>query len=377
MGFMQWLGFNDRSETPTEPAPSTSTTPAIPTRSSAALTLDRAVTIPAVYRAISVIATSCAQLDLDVYRAGQVISPTPSLARRPDAYKSLGRFIKRTVVGMAGTGNAYWRRILNADGSTINLEVLDPLAIYHTHDDRGRRWWHYYNNRGAIHTLSDAEVVHLRLLEMPGHVLGLGPVQACRQALTGTLDLRAYADGWFNSAGVPTGVLKTDQRLTAADADLYRERWHQTQANRDIAVLGLGLDYAPTLLSPADAQFLESQQFSTTDVARMFGVPAPYLLAAVEGSSMTYANLEQVDAQFARTTLMAYLGEIEDALTDQLPHGQRAKFNLGAWLRPDSGTAATIATSLVTAGIITPAEARPSLGYHGPAPRRALEEVPQ
>lgn len=82
------------------------------------------------------------------------------------------------------------------------------------------------------------------------------------------------------------------------------------------------------------------------------GVPPEYLAAAVDGSAMTYSNLTMIDAQFLRTTLFpVYLRKIENAVTQALPRGQRARFRTDDLLRPDAETRSRIDQAYTTMGV--------------------------
>lgn len=328
------------------------------------VTVDDALTIPTVYRAVTILATAVAQLTVTAVRGGREVTPAPPLVTRPDVHLTPAAFLKRTVIGLAGTGNAYWRHYRNPAGQVVNVEALNPLATTIEYRD-GRKLYHYadpYHYQGRPQTFTADQISHLRLLEVPGHYLGLGPIQAARSSLTGALDLRDYAGNWFADSAIPTGVLSTSSQLTPEQAGQYKDRWKATQATRDVAVLGQGLTYEPIILNPADAQFLESQQFSVTDIARLFGIPAAYLLAEVNGSAMTYQNLEQADTAFLRYTLMTYLGEIEGALSALLPHGQTARFNVDGLLRPDSKARAEVNSIYHGLGVLTTNEIRAAEG---------------
>ena len=77
-------------------------------------------------------------------------------------------------------------------------------------------------------------------------------------------------------------------------------------------MVGKALEYVPLDMKPADLQFLETQKFDTTQIARLLGIPASIMLAAVDGSNLTYSNIEQSWIEFADYTLAAYTGEIEE-----------------------------------------------------------------
>ena len=349
------------------------------TRGSGAASVDRALSLPAVFRAVQLTAGMAAQLDIGVQRRGDWIE-TPSLVRNPDPWRPLDSWVERIVVGLATDGNAFLRKVRGATDAVISLEVLDPFQVYIDRDRRGRKVYLY-----GQETLTGEQVQHLWGLEVPGLRRGLGPIGHCRASLSGALDVRDYASDWFRSDDVPSGVLSTDQRLDPAAVTEYKRRWlnlpeldaagrpvegsGKDRLGPNVRVLGQGLKYTPIMLKPEEAQWLEAQRFGVLDVARIFGLPADYLLAAVEGTSLTYANLEMIDAQFLRTTLFpAYLRKIEGAITAILPHGQRARFQTADLLRPDAKTRAEIDAIYIDKGVVGPEEVRRREGYTGPAP---------
>ena len=305
-------------------------------------TVEASVGLIPVYRNIQILGTAARQITLDQKRTYGRTVPSETahpLIKKPCLDMSRGDFIEQTVMAMAATGNAYWRIIRAGAAGTdavLNVELLNPHEV--TKTTNPATGGTAYSWRGK--TLQAHEVKHLPLFTLPGATYGLGPIQAARVDVAGALDLRDYAGNWFNGAGQPDGVLTTDQAVTATDAAQIREGWENPAAavpgRRGIRVLGKGAHYSPIYLKPADAQFLESQSFSVTQLARLFGIPSSLALAAVEGKSGTYQNVSQEWLAFYRFTLMAYLGKIEDALTDLLPNGSVARFNVESLLRMDT-----------------------------------------
>jgi HK97 family phage portal protein len=148
-----------------------------------------------------------------------------------------------------------------------------------------------------------------------------------------------YGSNFINSGDVPTGILKSDQVLTKETAQSAKAQYQETGGGRrGVLVLGQGLDYRQVFVSPRDAQFIESQNWNVTTITRLFGVPSSLMLVALDtrGSGQTYQNVEQDWLGFVRFGLANDLIEIEDAFTDLLPRGQRARFNIEALLRADT-----------------------------------------
>lgn len=321
MGLKTWLGLAKREDTPDD----TSGGITIPKRSEG-VTEDRALSLVNVYRAVQILGVAGFQLTIDVWR-GRELLDRPSVVRKPDLNSSPSAWLAENVHSLALSGNAYWRVIRN-DRGPQNLEVLDP-------------WKCRPNKDGTLaygdQTLAADEHRHLALMRRAGRLYGLGPIQAARSELAGAFDLRDFASNTFKDGDVPTGVLTTDQPLTGEQAEDTKKRW-AARDKREVAVLGSGVSYSPVMLSPEDAQFIEAQRFTKTEIATLFGIPAHLLLASIEGSSMTYTNIASADLTFVRWTLMAYLREIEEALTAVLPGQQVARFNLDAIIRPDIST---------------------------------------
>lgn len=335
-----------------------------------------AFSLSMVYRAIGIHAIAAKQMSLNVWRNDAQID-TPALVRQPNVDMSRSAFIEQTVVSLAATGNAYWRVIRDSADRVVNLIPLNPLDVLIETNSVGTITG--YKHRGT--ELKRDDVKHLSLLRVPGTAYGLGPIQAAQPELRGALDTRDYAGNWFEDSGVPTGVLKSDQVLSPEAAKSAKDAWNTTQGgSRGVAVLGNGLTYSPIFLSPKDAQFIEAQSFNVTQIARLFGVPSSLMLAAVEGNSQTYSNVEQDWLGYVRFSLMAYLVEIEEALSSLIPRGQTVRFNVDALLRSDTTTRYAAHSVAIASGFLTVDEVRaienlPPLGASA-VPEPAPEEDP-
>jgi len=353
--------------------------------------LNQVMGIPAAYRAIQIIGSLGSQLTIDALRGGQVITDSQPLVRQPDPWRSLGSFIQRGLVGMAADGNGFILKHRGADQSVAALEFANPRNTYVRWDKRNGRWVKSYDvagRDGKVQNWPAQDVEHVWLLEVPGFDRGLGPIAACRAAIEGHLDVREYADGWFRNPDQPSGVLSSDQPLDPETAKFYKDAWRNPdkdlpegdrRVGPQVRVIGKGLHYDPITLKPEDAQWLQAQNFGVLDFCRMWGMPAQYLLASMEGSNLTYTNWQQVDVTFLRTTLFPlYLRPLQDAITACLPRGQAAAFNTDAIERPDAETRAKIDALYLPLGVGTAREVaqRENRAVGTPAPAPAPTPVP-
>ncbi|WP_130864631.1 phage portal protein [Acidipropionibacterium timonense] len=295
---------------------------------------ETALSLDAIYRAVTILETAAAQLTLDVWH-GDTLTDPPTWITRPDPWSTPTTWLKETVGSLALRGNAYWKITRASNGQPAQLAVLDPLDVTITATRTGIPIYHVEGD-----TLTGRDIIQLQLLRRPGrrNLYGLGPIQAASAGILGAVTMRDYASGWMTTGTIPNGILTTEQELSADQASAIKDRWLSSVKTSEPMVLGKGTTYAPLSLKPQELQWLEAQQFNVTSIARLFGIPGRLMLAALDGSSSTYANLQQEDLSFLRWTLMQYLSEIEQAITWLLPRGNSARFNVDGLLRADTLT---------------------------------------
>ena len=345
-----WLGL--RADTPTK---GTGTAPITPTRPAAgAVTTPRqAAHVGAVFTAVSILATAIEQLTPRVERDGLAINPTPAIVAKPDpALLSVADWLHEVVASLAYTGNCFLRVWRNDWGHGEVARVLNPSEVTPWEDRHGHI---LYAHKGR--DLTAEEVTHLRLHKVPGLRQGLGPIQAAQAELAGHKELTDAGTSWVRESGTPSGILTTEQALTADQRKELIDAWNSVPAGRTRLVTS-GLTYRPLTISPKDAQFLESRRFSKTEIMDLFGIPASLTLGIEQGDSQTYSNVAQDWLGFVRFRLMRYVGEIESALTSLLPRGQRARLNLESLLRADAETRFRIHTAAIASGVYSPSHAR-------------------
>ncbi len=331
--------------------PSTSSTAPRPPARDTKVTAERAMSLSTIYRGVLIHATAGSQLSINVERNGEVIPESHQLVIKPDTEQTRSAFIEYTIVSLYLDGNAFWKLTKDAFGRVINITPLNPNEVtVNVEWDRYGRETITYGWRNQ--KLTTDEVRHLQLLRIPGLRRGLGPIQAAQLEVLGALDARDYGAMWLSDSAIPDGILSTEQELAPGDSDKIKNVWYgrnqdgtpkandpaNDSANERVRVLGKGFSYTPIFLKPSDVQFLETQQYSTIQMARLIGAPASIMLVAVEGNSETYTNVEQEWIGYVRFSLMKPLREIEEALTSVLPGKQTARFNVSALLRTDTKT---------------------------------------
>jgi len=306
-----------------------------PSREAVVVSESSALTLVPVSRAISVLETALMQIPINVKR-GEEKLPLPAWLDYPDVENNVSQseWLGLTLFHMATTGNAFWLVQRNPRG-IVNIKNIHPSNISVNADSNGVIYYMIGSKR-----YTSRDVVHIKLWKKTtvDALLGEGPIQRHKSVLRSALDLHNYADNWFRTAAVPTGTLTTTEFLSSEVAKQNKEAFIESQQERSIAVLSSGLKYESIALDPESAQFLENQKFITRQIANMFGVPAMYMGMSIEGQGMTYVNGNEDRIKLYEDGLQQYIVRIEQAITDLLPRGQHAEFNLTEFLRPSQKT---------------------------------------
>jgi HK97 family phage portal protein len=129
-----------------------------------------------------------------------------------------------------------------------------------------------------------------------------------------------------------------------------REDWRGQHAGVEkmhrIAVIDGEAKFSPISFSADDSQFIESREFSTREIARIFRVPA-WAIDGSSGDSMTYANTSEQARALVTYSLRPWLVRIETALSsdpDLCPGGTYCAFELDGLLRANPKDRAEIYT---------------------------------
>jgi len=341
--------------------------PTVPSRAATYATPELALSLTAVYRAVQIIATPISKMNLRTFRYAtgmEMQIENPVLVNKPSLLESRRDFLYQTVVSLALEGNAFWLKSFGSNGQVNDLVLLpgNSVSIQYVNSlDITQGVVYYY--MGKKYTQNEME--HLKIFSRAGFLRGLSPIETCNRDIASALDLRDYAANWFSAAGVPTGILTTNQMLNPADAEAVTATWHNKQQNRQVAVLGNGFDYKAISLSPRDALFTDIQEQAVRNIARLFGIPSRLLLTSVPGSSDTYTNVQDENQVFYRHTLMAYTDAITDALSACLPRGTRVEFDFEHLFKADVAARYDYYKTGIDAGFLTVEEVRLKEGLNG------------
>jgi HK97 family phage portal protein len=305
-------------------------------------------------RCVSIISDQIGALPIQAERNGEPI-PTPPVLGRPELDRTRSEFIAAAVTSLLVNGNAYilaGRR--DSLGYPQNVVLLDPEAV----DVKTVGGTIQYKAAGQ--TLNPEDVTHIRGFCLPGHVKGYGPLDLNAQAIAQALAGDQYAAQSFMTGAIPDGVLYSENEITADQAAELKNAWIAGNGGRQRgpAVISGGVKYEKLEFSSADLELLDSRRFSALNICTLFGVPAHLVQVENTTGSNTYSSVTQDSQAFVRFTLRPWIVRLEEGLSDLLPRGQRATFNLDGLLRASTLDRYNAHKVAIDAGFMTISEVR-------------------
>lgn len=313
--------------------------------------VDEALSVPSIFRAVTLISNTVGMLNLETYRNKLLLTDpldVPRITIRPNPRTRPRVFWRDTAFYLSTRGEAWWwiaRR--DVDGNPISLFPVPPWEITVEQNPSNRleptiRW--------ADRLMRNEDM--RQITYMPDHsgLRGVGPLQMCGAAVSVAVEAQSWAANFF-SGSVPSIIGQTDMDLSPEDAERLDAQWAEKASNLP-RWLGLGVKVEDFSLDAAKAQMVESRRFNDGQAAVMFGIPGSLLEYSMPGSSLTYQNVEGEYTKLVRTCLQPnYLEPIEQEMSDLLTRTHTSRFNTNEVTRADLKTRASVYKDLVGAGV--------------------------
>lgn len=287
-----------------------------PTPAGVTVTQDTALTLPAVFAACDVIASTVSMLPIRVRRdEGTHYTPQP---RHPLA-KLLNTEPNPEMTAFGFRELTLWRMLLwgNAPAEIERANDGRPLALWPIHPSRvtpkrsGGELYYEVKQAGGYDDPGRSGRRPARLAAVDlfnptvrgDGVWGESVISYAKNNLGLGLATEQFGASLFANKSHPGGIIETPARLSAEQRDDVRREWEKASGPENahkLRVLTGGSKYVAVGIPPEDAQFLESRKFSVTDVARWFGLP-PHKLADLERA--TFSNIEESNIEFLERLL--------------------------------------------------------------------------
>ena len=327
---------------------------------------DKALTLTAVWCAIRLLAESVSSLPISVYtkqKNGDKLEDTKSpiyklVKFKPNYYQNKITFFEFIMLSICTEGNSYVQIVRNNSGTPVQLICLDPSNVTVVVNNNEL---FYQVDGGAV--LDSSDMLHFKTITDDG-VTGLSPIDQCAKALNWGVSLETFGETFFSNGAKPSSILQTDRALSDTALQRLKSSFNNNYAklknSNSTIVLEEGLTFKPISISPEQAQFLSSRQFSIEEVARIFNVP-PHMLKDLSKSS--FNNIEMQSQEFVTYTLMPYITRIEQEMNLKLFRTNElgktfVEFNVNGLLRGDVKSRTEAYKTAITNGYMSINEVR-------------------
>ena len=328
---------------------------------------ETALTFSAVWAAMRLLSESISTLPVGVFRRennGDNIEVNSDLSflvkYQPNTYQNKITFYEKIIMDMLSDGNSYVQIVRNRNGRVLELLPLNYGDVEtYTLDNKL-----YYSDDKSGQTHDSENILHFKMITGPDGITGLSPIEQCKNAIGWGMDVQTYSSTFFRNGGKLSGILESDRALSEQAIDRLRNSFNKNygtlSGSNQTAVLEEGLKYKSISVTPDQAQFLASRQFSIQEVARIFGLP-PHLLKDLSASS--FNNIEMQSQEFVSYSLMPYISKIELEMSLKLFRRNNIgreyiKFNVNGLLRGNVKDRADYYKTAITNGWMSINEVR-------------------
>lgn len=327
------------------------------TAAGVAVDAERSLQVSAVYGCVRLISEAIAQLPVHVYKRtadGRERVPDHPLMSlitdHPNADIDAGEFFRSMVGWMLLRGNGLAYRELGGDGRTKGLWPISPTSVGMARTGGGRLAYEVTLNDaeyvpgftpGKKRVVSQDRILHFRAFGLGNW--GLSPIGLARTKIGTSFAAEEYGAGFFARGALPGGVLTTSGELTDEQFDRLNNQWNESHGgfgkSHKPAILEGGVGWENVGLPPAEAQFIETQKYTSATIAgHVFFVP-PHLIGDVERSTSWGSGIAEQGVAFVRYSLMPWIVRLERVLNKLLAEpGHYVKFNTAALERGDIKT---------------------------------------
>lgn len=331
-----------------------------------------ALGISAVWRAISLISQTLAQLPMRTIREtapGQYMR-TASFIDNPGGPDGPTPFEWRETVfaHLLLHGNAYLFHVFGGAGQLVALVPLHPLCVYielpSPSDEvqpKGGKWFVVHLLNGERERYDASSLTHVPAMSMDG-VYGMSVLQVARNSLGTAIAGDRAAAKMFGHGLTIAGLITPDEdEPDWDDASFIKDQVNDALTGNEnmgkIAVLPRKLKFQQMEMSAEDAQFLQSRQFSIEEIARWFGVP-PFELMQTDKQTSWGTGIEAQQRGLGRTVLAPWASRLEQRLSRLLPNPRFVEIDFAGLERPSPDVEIRLLLEQIEGGLITINEAR-------------------
>lgn len=317
-----------------------------------------AMGLPAVFACVRLIAGAVSSSPVRIFRSGgneeEFKHPYKALlSSRPNEFMTAATFWKVMAQNKVLAGNAYAVIMRNKSGGVKSLHPIAPRNVtpYQAWElgldkrigvNQYRLYYYVTWDNGECTVVDQDDMLHIPNLDWDGKK-GLSTLSAAARTLGIAVDSEKSASSLFKNGLVTQTAITYPNKMGEEQQeklrDFYAKKYATPENHYKPLILTQGGKPEPLSISPVDSQLIESRQFSTIDIARLFGVP-PVMIGESTKTSSWGSGVEQMARWFATFTMNEHFTAIEQEINTKIfTRGTfRAEFDEKGLTRGDTKT---------------------------------------
>uniref|UniRef100_UPI003CDF867A Portal protein n=1 Tax=Xanthomonas phage phiXacJX1 TaxID=3374911 RepID=UPI003CDF867A len=336
------------------------------------VSVQTAMSLDAVQACVKLISQSIAAMPLYLYkktpdgRKEAVNHPLYDLLlSAPNSSQTAFEFFECILTAMLLHGNAYVRKLMS-NGKIESLQFMHSSRLTISQDARGAYKYAYRKLDGTQIDVPSAQVWKIRGYSLDGEN-GISAIQYGAQVFGTALAAERQAGRAFTNGNLQQIYYSVAAFLTPEQREQFSANVAQSVESGRTPVLEGGIDVKALGLNPADAQLLQSRNYSVESICRFFAVPPSMIGHASAGTTSWGSGIEAQQLAFLGLTLAPWLRRIEQSLSlDLLTPGERRQYfvdyDVTTLLRADSAARSSFYATMVNNGVMTRDECREAEG---------------
>ena len=332
------------------------------------VTIDSALSVPAVWAAVSFLSRTLASLPLHAYRTvkdegpkrisgklATVIHSAPNPDQ--DSFKFRQYFWQQVFTG--GRGLAWIER------APQGIEAIWPMDPHHTTIKRiNHRIVYEFRNTTDVIQYPAEDVIDVPFMLRSCGLRHYSPISMAAKAIQLAIAMNDYGSQFFAGGGVPplalTGPLPQGaEAMKRAMADVHRAIDAAKQSDKPIFPMPPGHKLEAVGVDPDKSQMTDARRFQIEEISRAYQLPPVFVQDLTRA---TFTNSEQQDLHLVKHLIgqwaQAFEGEVNLKLFGRGNSVRYVEHNLDGLLRGDFKNRMEGHGKSIQTGIRTPNEVR-------------------
>lgn len=290
---------------------------------------------------IDILSRNIGRAQFEITKNGklQTESATAKLFSFPNSFTSRFDLWKQTCSWWSLDGEAFWWFGEEYSfGIPKEIFILNPRKMQHVVENGKVTKWVYTDTEDGrpIIILPD-EIIHFKDWNPWNEYRGVSPLVSLGLEVEQDLLAAKQNTGLLKEGGVPKGLLKTDQVLTEAEAEILARTWDKKYGHgmkNRVAVLGKGTEYQTLTFSPDVLKLYDMKQWNLYTLLAKYGIPPRVANIQDSKSSLSGTDTDSQHRAFWNYTLIPLLQNFEQVLEVQFFRRfkliERGSFNLSS-----------------------------------------------